>query len=382
MKTHAKALHIMSAKLKLLSSALALLSATTLQAGPAGTVGPVGWSLDAFGTLGAIHSDNDQADFVTTSYFHPRGAGYSDPWRTDQDSKVGLQLTATLTERLTAVIQGISQLQYDNTFRPGLEWANLKYQVTPELSVRLGRVLSPTYLTSDTQNVGYTNLWVRTPAEVAIGLPITNIDGINFTYRSDIGDVSNRIEALYGVNKAKIPGGLTYANTGIYAVADIIEYGPATLHLGYQKMYYTYAPDSEIDPQKEKFACFEVGVLYDPGRWYLTGEIFNGHDQLIGSTNSWYVGGGYRIGDVTAYITKSKLIQTTTGTWELAPLFSQQSWAAGLRWDFWKNLDAKLQLDRVENGSVIVPTSFVNLQPGFGVGSRANVLSVAIDFVW
>lgn len=74
--------------------------------------------------------------------------------------------------------------------------------------------------------------------------------------------------------------------------------------------------------------------------------------------------------------------QTSVGTYELAPVFDQKISAAGMRWDFMKNVAAKLQYERITLGSPIIPASFVNLQPGLRVGDRANVLSATIDFVF
>jgi hypothetical protein len=60
---------------------------------------------------------------------------------------------------------------------------------------------------------------------------------------------------------------------------------------------------------------------------------------------------------------------------------NQQSFSAGVRWDFMKNLDLKVQYDRVgvfhgSNGE------FTNVQSGFQSGSNANVINVVVDFVF
>lgn len=105
-------------------------------------------------------------------------------------------MSAALGDRLTAVVQAVSQQRYDNTFTPEIEWANLKYAITPNLSIRAGPVVLPTFLSSDTQNVGYVNPWVRTPSEVLVQLPITNSDGVDISYRFNVGAVSNRLQIL------------------------------------------------------------------------------------------------------------------------------------------------------------------------------------------
>ena len=53
-----------------------------------------------------------------------------------------------------------------------------------------------------------------------------------------------------------------------------------------------------------------------------------------------------------------------------------------MRWDFAKNLDFKLQVERVTIDTVDDPAAFSNLQPGVRIGDKANVLSLALDFVF
>jgi hypothetical protein len=345
-------------------------------------VGETTISLNGFGTLGLLHSDYDQADFVTSDLFHPSGVGFTRAWGTDQDTDLGLQLTATFAKRLTAVVQVVSSLRYNNTFRPQVEWANLKYDFTPDVSVRVGRVLLPTFLSSATERVGYVNPWVRTPAEVLVQLPVTNSDGADVSYHANIGGVSNLLQVLYGSNKSDLPGDQVYENTGIKALTDTIEYGPATLHVSYQKMRYSVDLASVTHPQTFAFSCVELGLMIDPGRWYASAELFNTQDEGLGHTQAWYLGGGYRIGRVTPYAAVSKIEQTSIGSSGLAPIFDQQTLMVGLRWDFMKNFDAKLQFEQVESGSLSVATSFVNIQPAARLGDKAHVLSATIDFVW
>ena len=60
----------------------------------------------------------------------------------------------------------------------------------------------------------------------------------------------------------------------------------------------------------------------------------------------------------------------------------QKDILAGVRWDFVRNLDFKLQLQQVTILSLDDPASFANIQPGARVGDKANVLSLALDFVF
>jgi len=66
------------------------LLATALHAAGAGAYefeAPM-FSFSGFGTLGVVHSSEDQADF-TSFVLKPNGAGYSHAWSTDVDSLIG-----------------------------------------------------------------------------------------------------------------------------------------------------------------------------------------------------------------------------------------------------------------------------------------------------
>ena len=91
------------------------------------------FSFNSFGTLGVVHSSERNADFVG-GFSQPNGAGHSNRWSTDVDSRIGGQVSANFTQQLSAVVQLVSEQQYDNTYLPALEWANIRYKITPDFS--------------------------------------------------------------------------------------------------------------------------------------------------------------------------------------------------------------------------------------------------------
>lgn len=125
------------------------------------------FAFNGFGTLGVAHSNEGQADFVSGS-LKPKGAGYSDDWSLAVDSRIAGQITANFTPTLSAVVKGIVEQNYDNSYSPRTEWANIKYQFTPDFDVRVGRTVLPIFLVSDYRKVGYVNPWVRPPVELYV----------------------------------------------------------------------------------------------------------------------------------------------------------------------------------------------------------------------
>jgi hypothetical protein len=382
------------------------------------------FSFSAFGTLGVVHSSEDRADF-TASSLAPDGAGSSEAWSPDVDSRLGAQVTARFTPQLSAMLQVISEQRYNDTYVPHVEWANITYQPTPELSLRIGRIVLPTFLISDSRKVAYANPWVRPPVEVYNLSPIFDSDGAYVSYKVHLGELVNTAVGTYGQTSFGYPQGGRFTVKRLRVIADTVEYGPTTLHVAYQASSYTY---NTADPLFDAFRQFgpqgialadkynlddkraqviTAGALYDPGNWFVTGEW--GQRSLhsaAGEAIAWYLSGGYRVAKFTPYVTYSRAKPDSNTTDPglslsglppniagvaaglnaalnslLGTLASQKTISVGARWDVIKNVDVKLQYDRINLGADSAGT-LMNLQPDFQRGGTVNVASLAIDFVW
>ena len=140
------------------------------------------FTLSGFGTLGVVHSSEDNADFLS-GVFAQEGAGFSRSLSPEVDSRIGAQLIGNFTSRLTGTVQLIAEQDYEGGYEPQVEWANLKYQVTPQFSVRVGRTALASFLVSDYRKVGYAHPWVRPPSEVYGLVPVASADGVDASYK-------------------------------------------------------------------------------------------------------------------------------------------------------------------------------------------------------
>jgi len=381
-------------------------------------------SIDGFGTLGMVRSDEGQADF-TSSTVAPEGAGHSGEWSAKVDSRVGLQLTANLTPRLSGVLQFIAEQRYDDSYRPTLEWANLKFDITPDLSVRAGRIVLPTFLASEYRKVGYANPWVRPPQEVYGLVPVTSTDGVDLSYRFRVDRFTNTVRAIYGRRDVKFPDGIEVKARGGLTVADTLEFGSTTLFAQYSRARLTIA---SVRPLFNAFRQFgptgqaiagrydvddtaietaSLGARYDPGDWFVMAEYARTYSRsFLGDNRGWYVTGGYRFGAVTPYVTLAR-VQAHGNTSDpglplaglppplagqaaglnaalnalLGAAARQRSLSLGARWDFMRNAALKVQYDHLDldAGS---PGVLSNVQPGFRPGGSVSLFSVALDFVF
>jgi len=381
-------------------------------------------SFSGFGTLGVVHSSEDRADF-SSSIFKPNGAGYSHAWSADVDSLIGGQVTATITPKLSAVLQVIAEQNYDNTYRPHVEWANIKYQFTPDFSARAGRIVLPTFLFSDTRKVAYTYPWVRPPLEVYRQAPITASDGVDASYQLRIGDITNVLQAHYGKSDNELPNDAGDIKAKqLWGLAYTGEYHDTTVHIGYETSNVTldgfnpifdafrqFGPEGialadKYDFDNKALSVVTVGAHYHPGEWFVIGEVAHIDSHTFsGTATGWYLSGGYRLGKFTPYLTYARatadnlsdpgLNLSTLPPPAVGPAVGlnaalnsllstkpvQNTLSIGGRWDFMTNAALKLQYDHTDIGA---GSSGVlsNLQPGFKPGGTVNVFSATIDFVF
>jgi hypothetical protein len=387
------------------------------------------FSFSGFGTVGAVHSSEKNADFTNT-FFKPNGAGHTHAWSVDVDSLIAAQVTVEPTPELSAVLQVISEQNYDNTYRPHVEWANIKYEFAPEFDVRIGRTALPTFIFADSRRVGYALPWVRPPVEVYRLVPVTSNDGIDASYRMQMGAATNTFQANAGQSDTKFPNsGAFGSGTGKarkqLTVVDTFEQGFVTLRASYGETRLTI---SEFGPLFDAFRQFGpegnaiadrydlnnrfvnslgIGASYDPGSWFVMGEWGRINTRsVLGEHTGRYVSGGYRFEKFTPYLTYAGTV-TNSNTSDpgltvsalppslagpagslnaalnmlLAASAVQHTVSVGGRWDFMTNTAFKLQLDHTQHGAGSAGT-LSNLQPGFQPGGKVDVFSVTIDFVF
>lgn len=343
------------------------------------------FTVGGFGTLGMTHSSIDTADYVSGP-FAPHGAGRSGEWSPDVDSKVALQVSAKFNQQWSAVVQVISSLNTDNNYVPHIEWANVKYAFSPDLSVRLGRIALPVFMASDTRLVGYANPWVRAPLETYSMYALTNSDGIDGSWSQSIRGARNTVQAWYGSTKVDSvgpSGAITddISSTNMRGISDTVEYGALTVRVG---MHFSNLK-FQLPNNGRKFnlttKTTNIGAMYDPGDWFVQGELTRMTRTSLGAAlpvwdQAISVVAGYRINSFTPYVMHSRISGRNGSTSTRA----QETNAAGLRWDVYKNIAVKAQLDHV---SVPLTSNgfFTNVLPGLK-GSSGKVASLVVDFMY
>ena len=395
--------------------------------------------LSGFGTLGVARTNSDDALFN----YPGQGGGVDKQAGMEVDSKVGLQGTYKFTDSISGTAQLLTKYRAQGQYQPEFEWAFAKWQATPGLSIRAGRIGAPFFMISDFRDVGYANTAVRPPLDVYGQVPVSSSDGGDISYQmnlggttltgtlwggqaradyasalrstsaqgtTDVDPVTVRIKKQIGVNlQAEFDGGYTLRfghSQGRLSVDSGSINSTIALagQLGGAAARNIASNALLTDDTKASFTG--IGASVDRDNFVVATEFTKRRIKqgTVADTTGWYVLGGYRIGSVLPYVVVSKLkvdsvnvptvSAATVGTTlarGIAALQSTQSVAQkttsiGVRWDAMRNTAVKVQFDRVSkpansNGLFLVenPVTDTAFQQA---KKNINVISLAVDFVF
>jgi hypothetical protein len=384
-------------------------------------------TFDAFGTLGMVHSSEHTADF-NRSALSPKGAGFSDDLSLEVDSLLAGQVRAQLGPQWSATVQLVTELRYDQTWRPLVEWAYLQWEPTPDLAVRLGRTSSATFAITDTRRIGYAQHWVRPPSEIYDLIPVTTNDGFDIIWRRNWSGATHTLQVAAGQSEAfASPRGLPPAKSTSEQQLTLrysFETGPFSVYANVGRNRLTvegfeelFAAFSMFGPQGEAIAARQgairkrglfrgIGASWDAGRWFAMGEVARlENPSLFGTKTGGYVSAGLRLGPFTPYLTWAQVevdsarqdpgLDLSLVPPELVPVAAglnatlnailiangeYSTISGGVRWDVAPSVAVKLQLEHIDvaHGSW---GPFTNVTSQYVPGGTARVISATLSFV-
>src|SRR5581483_9600703 len=141
-------------------------------------------TISGFGTVGGSFTSNENY-----AYRHDASefSGASNHFDVGLESRFGLQVKFDFGSGLSVTAQEVLRRRGDTDFDPGTEWAYLQYSPTSDWQVRLGRVVLPTFMYSDSRQVGFAQPWFRSPVEVYSQLPFDYLDGGQASWQKSLG---------------------------------------------------------------------------------------------------------------------------------------------------------------------------------------------------
>lgn len=389
--------------------------------------------LSGFGTIGVATTDEG-----SLAYSHPgRLDGVREGLSLKLDTKLAVQARHKLTDTVTATVQLLSKHRPQKDFNPEVEWAFLRWDASPSLSLRAGRLVSQTFMLSDARDVHYTQLTARPPMDVYGQVPVNRFEGGDIAYRFEVGDVAMQASVWGGRSKSRFAALVmdeeslvTYELSHLVGVnlTAAMDHG-LSLRAGTAAARVTIRDHDDLpvgalspavlsalrgfhgDGDRIRFSG--IGAAYDRDHWLVNAEYTLRHgDSRIPDTLGWYINTGYRMGAFTPYIGLSKVRVTDSNRSNpfqaalgqavpLAPLaaevqrfmeglnVSERTTILGLRWDAASKVAVKLQLNHItkpanSSGWFYAPDG------GFSSAStdfyeqerRINLLSLTLDFVF
>lgn len=375
-------------KLKSICVATAVLAGTFCQVA---TAAPE-VQFSGFGTLGYVTTNSDKAVF-RNGFTQDKGATNSD---TDfgVDTRLGLQANIKFDETFSAVGQVLAR-ETEGDFGANLEWFYGQAKVADWLDLRVGRMVLPVFMVSDSRYVGYAGHWLRSPQEVYGFYPPTSFDGAQAVLRQNLADTqfTLRLSAgtadsdIYFGNTTTTPTAGTVEYKRLYSTSLTAENGNWQGHFGYtvgDKTKVQGGGGAISTEGKDKFTG--LGVQYDNGTLLVMSEYVmrrytsNDASDKGFDSDGYYVSAGYRFGSWMPYVSTSTF-KPKGAFWKTiyANAGNGKTNAIGVRWDAMKNTAIKAQIEETKGTP---GAQLMVIDPSFDPNKKVRAISVGVDFVF
>jgi hypothetical protein len=335
-------------------------------------------SFSGYGTLGGTFTSDSKY-----SYYHDATefTGASNQFDVGLESRIGLQAVVDFGSGFSVTAQELAKQRGADQFSLGTEWLYLQYAPESDWKIRLGRVVQPTFLLSDSRNVGYAAPWFRAPNEVYGAEPFQHMDGGQALWHHNYGALGVGLVVGYGNTQEQ------FQSQGTVTPVKVRDTYHTVVTLDYGNLTFRVARTIEDVPEaypvtftlKDQF--LSTGLQYDDGKAIVMTEWSKrtendppGFSKPTTSSTQWYAAGGWRFGKLTPLLMYGNFKQQQS-------LFFQEgswgSWSGSLRYDVAHNVALKAQVSRAPAGS-----SNFWVVPNPASSEHVNVYSVGADFVF
>jgi hypothetical protein len=345
--------------MKKLTIALLLASAGAANAGD--------FNFSGFATVTAGKAfDGWQGDFVDFScpcfignYEH--GATYEkNRLSLAKESLIGLQGKYQFTSALSGTVQVVGRASENG--KPEVDWAYLSYDLSPETTVQVGRRRLPIYAYSDSVYVGYTLPWVRVPQDI-YGWEVGAYNGANISHTVALGDWAVRGNLFAGqevtkdnIEMRKIYYGYKVDDSWKHILGGYLDvsndiFGARLMYMQNSIDATFYEPGQPVVSEKGvRQRIIGLSASLDYQNWMVRAEANSFIRPVLDyKSKSWTATVGYRWGNFTPMIGYSSYKEKATDLY--TDTQNDNTRFVGLRWDFRKNMDLKLQFDSVRDSS-------------------------------
>jgi hypothetical protein len=358
-----------------------LIAALLAAAGSAHAADNFTFSGFATATAGKAYSGYDgqfvdsQCPCFIGNYEH--GAVYEkSQWDLSKESLIGLQGSYRFNDKLSATVQAVSRASQNG--KADVDWAYLSYDVTPDTTVQVGRRRLPIYAYSDSVYVGYTLPWVRVPQDI-YGWELGAYNGISVRHTRSFGDwaVTGTVFGGQEITKdnlemRNIYYGYKVDDSWKHILGGNVEvsndfFSARLIYMQNSIDQKLYVPDEDPSFQNGvRQRIIGLSATLDYNNWLVRAEANTfQRPSLDYKSKSFTATVGYRMGQFTPIVGYSKYSEGLTETYTATQNDSTRF--AGVRWDFRKNMDLKVQWDYVKDTS------------NYDFTHNAKMLSVSFD---
>ena len=401
---------------------ISLLSATTVAVAQDDETGLSALTLRGFGTVGLVRSTDGQAE-VARDLLQPRGV--SNHWSGKIDSNLGVQLNYLASESVEAVIQAVSRYNYKGNYSPELTEALLKYDPSPYISLRMGRVGTDLFMHGDSRLIGYSQLAARPNIDYYSSLAVTYLDGGDLQATFPLGEGLLRAKGYYGFLREMLPFDDEHLDLrGSRAIGGYLDYqqGGWQWRAGMAQISFKHSVPSplsdvrseligsgvtsaqktaaDLELQGTKARYYSMGVVYDRGPLLM--QVMLGRlsydSKAIQDQDSAMFLAGYRIGNLKPFIGYSRArsraspvssglpdtgshvqINAALNDYLAESHVDQHTYSIGLRWDFRRDMALKLQADAIRGKPDSIYTFRRESDHWDG---KTNVFTLVLDFIF
>lgn len=393
--------------------------------------------LEGFGTLAAYAGDDEVAE-VRADLRNPESSSRR-RWRWDGDSQLSTQLTLNPRGPLRAALQLLAKDDVSDRFRPQVEWLYASYDARPELNLKAGRVVLPTFLHSDTRNVAYAQTAARPANTVYVLSSVTHVDGASLAYQdrwqgweistdltagqSRVGSPAGQVDLPRLWSAALQVGRSSWHLRGAHlnARVDMVLPGFALAMQGLtaNSPANPCANCAEVFARRTAFTGVSVNIdalaaTWEPAGWRLQAEWVRRRSTstLLPGARAWYVQVARPLGEWTPYAVWGAIAYTdpplglaakpgyppaaaaAVAAFDrfLQSRFGRDIWQLGLRWDFADRWALKVQHESFRNTQEtrVGQTGLLSYPAPPPVGSYAGpawdgalkMTTVKLDFVF
>lgn len=183
-------MHRLALKQIAIGSALALGSAAAVAADNGITT-----TISGYGTVAGTLTDDADGGYVTSVQQH---VGATNRLDIGLQSRLGLQGVVKFDPEFSFTAQALATRRAEKDYDIGMDWLYGQYTPVSGLDLRLGRMAMPTFLYSDTRNVGYAATWLAAPPEVYAPMPFSTLDGLQGLWRLNVGPATVSTQLSFG----------------------------------------------------------------------------------------------------------------------------------------------------------------------------------------